>query len=127
MPQPVKISDALLADARQASELMHRSINGQIEHWAQLGRSLERLMNGQELHRLRAAAPAPKLSEVLASINQPSGRARLLAVLDAKPFPHFRPVPGHRSWMERIDANGTKVVGEFVNRRFTPVAELTKE
>jgi hypothetical protein len=48
----VKISDALLADARQASELMHRSINGQIE----------RLMNGQELHRLRAAAPAPKLS-----------------------------------------------------------------
>jgi hypothetical protein len=39
--QPVKIS-----------ELMHRSINGQIE----------RLMNGQELHRLRAAAPAPKLS-----------------------------------------------------------------
>jgi hypothetical protein len=127
MPQPVKISDALLADARQASEIMHRSINGQIEHWAQLGRSLERLMNGQELHRLRASAPAPRLSDILASINQPSGRGRLQAVLDAKPFPHFRPIPGHRSLMERTDENGTTLIGEFVHRKFTPVADLSKD
>jgi ParD-like antitoxin of type II bacterial toxin-antitoxin system len=122
MPQPVKISDALLLDARQAGEVMHRSINGQIEHWAQLGRSIERLLNGQEIHRLRTASPPPLLSDIMASINQPSGRARLQAVLDAKPFPHFRAVPGDRRLMEKIDEDGTKTVGEFIERKFVPVA-----
>ena len=120
MPQPVKISDALLLDARRAGEVMHRSINGQIEYWAQLGRSIERLLNGQEIHRLRAAAPPPKLSEILATINEPSGRARLHTILDAKPFPHFRAVPGDRHLMERIDEDGTRTIGRFIDRKFVP-------
>jgi len=121
MPQPVKISDALLLDARLASETMNRSIAGKIEFWAQLGRSVERLMNGQEIHRLRTFAPPPKLSEIMASISQPSGRARLQAVLDAKPFPHFRAVPGDRTLMERIDEDGTRTIGRFIQREFVPV------
>lgn len=127
MPQPVKISDALLLDARKAGEVMHRSINGQIEYWAQLGRSIERLLNGQEIHRLRAAAPPPKLSEILATIGEPAGRARLQAVLDAKPFPHFRAVPGSRVLMERIDENGTSSVGQFIDRQFVPVSTANAE
>jgi hypothetical protein len=125
VPQPVKISDALLLDARQAGEVMHRSINGQIEYWAQLGRSIERLLNGQEIHRLRAAAPPPLLSEILATISEPSGRARLQAVLAAKPFPHFRAVPGDRRLMERVDEDGTRTVGQFIHREFVPVSQTT--
>ena len=121
MPQPVKISDALLLDARKAGEIMHRSINGQIEYWAQLGRSIERLLNGQEIHRLRAAAPPPKLSEIMATVGEASGRARLQAVLDVKPFPHFRAVPGDRRLMERIDEDGTRTIGEFVDRKFVAI------
>jgi len=123
MPQPVKISDALLLDARKAGEVMHRSINGQIEYWAQLGRSIERLLNGQEIHRLRAAAPPPQLSEILATINQPSGRARLQAVLDAEPFPHFRQIPGPDRLFEKIDEDGTRTIGRIAGREFVAAAK----
>jgi hypothetical protein len=121
MPQPVKISDALLLEARIAGETMNRSMAGQIEFWAQLGRSIERLMTGKDIHRLRSTTPPPKLSEVLASIGTPAGRARLQAVLDAKPFPHFRAVPGDRTLMERIDEDGTRTIGRFIQRAFVPV------
>ena len=121
MPQPVKISDALLLDARKAGEVMHRSINGQIEYWAQLGRSIERLLNGQEIHRLRAAAPPPKLSEIMATVGEASGRARLQAVLDAEPYPHFRQLPGLQRLFERIDEDGTRTTGQIVGREFVPV------
>lgn len=123
MPQPVKVSDELILDARLAGETMHRSIAGQIEFWAQLGRSVERLLNGQEIHRLRTAAPPPKLSEVMESINKPEGRARLQAVLDARPFPHFIAVPGSRVLLERIEEDGTRTTGQFINREFVPVRD----
>jgi hypothetical protein len=121
MPQPVKISDALLLEARIAGETMNRSMAGQIEFWAQLGRSIERLMNGKDIHRLRADSPPPQLSEVLASVNTPAGRVRLQAVLDAEPFPHFRPVPGKHRLFERIDEDGTKTIGRVIDREFVPV------
>jgi hypothetical protein len=38
MSQPVKVSEALLLDARLAGEAPERSIAGQIEYWARLGR-----------------------------------------------------------------------------------------
>jgi hypothetical protein len=121
MPQPVKISDALLHEARLAGETMNRSMAGQIEFWAQLGRSIEHLMNGRNIHHIRSSAPPPKLSEVMSSINTPVGRARLQAVLDAKPFPHFRAVPGERTLMERIEEDGTRTIGRFIQREFVPV------
>lgn len=121
MPQPVMISDALILDARQAGEVMHRSTNRQIEFWAQLGRCIERLLNGQEIHRLREMAPPPKLSEIMATVGEPSGRARLQAVLDARPFPHFRQLQGPQRLFEKIDEDGTRTVGRIVGREFVPV------
>ena len=34
MSQPVRLSDEIMADARLASDVLDRSIAGQIEHWA---------------------------------------------------------------------------------------------
>ena len=42
MSQPVKISDDLVLDARLTGEIVRRSIAGQIEFWAALGRAIER-------------------------------------------------------------------------------------
>ena len=41
MPQPVKLSDALIDAARTESARADRSLASQIEHWAQLGRMIE--------------------------------------------------------------------------------------
>lgn len=41
MPTAVRISDNLLQDARKYSKVDHRSITGQIEHWAKIGKCAE--------------------------------------------------------------------------------------
>ena len=65
MSMPVKLSDDLVADAREEARTADRSITSQIEHWARLGKD--------------------------------AGNGRV----------------------ERIERNGTRTVGRFVNRRFT--------
>jgi hypothetical protein len=41
MPMPVRISDELLNEARKYSKIDHRSLAGQVEHWARIGKCVE--------------------------------------------------------------------------------------
>lgn len=41
MATAVRISENLLNDARKFSKVDHRSITGQIEHWARIGKCAE--------------------------------------------------------------------------------------
>ena len=41
MPTAVRISDELLSSARKYSKIEHRSLTGQIEHWARIGKCAE--------------------------------------------------------------------------------------
>lgn len=41
MATAVRISKNLLTDARKYSKVEHRSITGQIEHWARIGKCVE--------------------------------------------------------------------------------------
>lgn len=49
------------------------------------------------------------------------GRRRVVDDLDSQPFPHDEPAPGGPSLLVRIDADGTRTVGRFVDRRFQAV------
>ena len=40
MSQPVKLSDALVLEARMEADAQERSIAGQVEYWAKLGLSI---------------------------------------------------------------------------------------
>lgn len=118
MSQPVKLSDELVLDARLTAEVAARSIAGQIEYWAQLGRAVEPLLRGdQALALLRAGAVRP-LSECLQSVDSRAGRQRLAAHLQSQPFPHFEPARGRPGLLVRIEADGTRTVGRFVKRQF---------
>ena len=46
MGQPVKLSDTLILDARVVGKAAERSIAGQIEFWARVGRAVEPLLRG---------------------------------------------------------------------------------
>jgi len=41
MPAAVRVSDELLMEARKFSKVDHRSLTGQIEHWARIGKCAE--------------------------------------------------------------------------------------
>jgi hypothetical protein len=65
MSQPVKLSDALVLDARLAGEVLERSIAGQVEFWARLGRAVETLLQGEQALALCRSAAARPLSACL--------------------------------------------------------------
>ncbi|MBW2004727.1 MAG: hypothetical protein JRI72_08950 [Deltaproteobacteria bacterium] len=41
MPTAIRVSDELLSEARKFSKVDHRSLTGQIEHWAKIGKCSE--------------------------------------------------------------------------------------
>ena len=41
MATAVRISDGLISEARKYSKIEHRSLTGQIEHWARIGKCAE--------------------------------------------------------------------------------------
>jgi hypothetical protein len=122
MSQPVKISDELVLDARLTAEIAERSIAGQIEFWAQLGRAIEPLLEGSRALALRRAGAAVPLSECLASVDSATGRRRVMEYVELRPFPHYQPVPGSPDLLVRVAADGTRTVGRFVGREFQAVA-----
>ena len=121
MSQPVKLSDQLVLDARLAGKATERSIAGQVEFWAKLGRAIEPLLHGDRAIALCRSGAARSLSALIDSVDAPAGRKRLERHLASLPFPHYAPAPGAGGLLVRTDADGTRTIGRFVNRVFTPV------
>ncbi|HEX9290445.1 MAG TPA: hypothetical protein VF904_13060 [Anaeromyxobacteraceae bacterium] len=121
MGQPVKLSDDLMLDARLASETSERSMAGQVEFWARLGKAAERLLRGDEAVRLKRLGEARPLSACLAEVGTEAGKARLKEHLAAEPFPHFEAARGRPGALVKIDEDGTRTLGRFVKRQFRPL------
>lgn len=120
MSQPVKLSDALVLEARLAGEAQERSIASQVEFWAKLGRSVESLLNGKQVLALRRTGEATPLSDLVDVIDTPHGREKFRKYLQSEPYPHYEPFPSRKDLLVRIEENGTRTVGRFVNRVFVP-------
>ena len=121
---PVKLSDSLVLDARLAGEAMERSISGQVEFWARLGRAIDPILNGTQAMAASRRGASRRLVDLLAEVESATGRARLAEHLDSLPFPHFSAHPERVGLLVRIEADGTRTVGRFVNRVFTAVADV---
>ena len=125
MSQPVKLSDKLVLDARLTGEAAERSIAGQIEFWAKLGRAIEPLLQGVHAMALCRAGSAKPVSALLDSVDSPEGRRRVAEHLNTQPYPHYEPAdtPG---LLVRVTADGKRTLGRFVNRQFQAVKSRRK-
>ena len=126
MGQPVKVSAKLLLAARVTGQLLNRSIAGQIEYWASLGRALDPLIHGDAAAALCRSGKARPLSATLESVDSHKGRARVSDYLAEQPYPHFEADPGNPNLLIRIEANGRRTRGRFVNRKFQVVKAKRK-
>jgi hypothetical protein len=124
MGQPVKLSDELVDDARAVVPFSQRSIAGQIEFWAGLGKSIEPLLRGDQALSIQMAGKVRPLSELLAEVQTVKGRRRLEAVLSKRPYPHFKPVAGRPELICRIEEDGTETIGQFIGREFIAIEAL---
>lgn len=84
MGRAVKLSDELVESARYESEIYSRSMTQQIEHWARIGRAVERtgaygdrvraaLQADLEFDALTAEEKLSYLSQLERQIHMPSG------------------------------------------------------
>jgi hypothetical protein len=126
MGMPVKLSDDLVEQAREEAKAADRSITSQIEHWARLGRTVESLLRHDEVVALKRADRDSELA-----LAPPAKRAILAALRRiasgvppelAATLTHGRTVyqDDGTGRIERIDREGKRSVGRFVNRRFVP-------
>lgn len=125
MSQPVKLSDQLVLDARLTGEVAERSIAGQIEFWAKLGRAVEPLLQGIQAIALGRAGAAKPLSACLDTVDSAGGRRRVAEHLKTQPYPHYESAdtPG---LLIRTTADGKRTLGRFVNRQFQAVKSARK-
>ncbi len=116
----MKLSDPLVLNARLTAQVSERSIAGQIEYWAKLGRAIEPLLQGLQATALSRSGSARPVSECLGSVDSDEGRRRVAEHLESLPYPHYAPAdkPG---LLVRTEADGTRTLGRFVNRRFKAV------
>lgn len=118
MSQPVKLSDALVLDARIVGEAQERSIAGQVEFWAKLGRSVEVLLEGRQVLALSRSIAVAPLASAVDGVGTSKGRRQLSAHLESISFPHYAAHPTKPGLLVRTAEDGTETVGRFVNREF---------
>jgi hypothetical protein len=63
-----------------------------------------------------------KMAELaLDASDSAKGRERLVRYLKAQPYPHYESDPSNRDLVIRVEENGTRVSGHFVNKNFVVV------
>jgi len=138
MPQPVKVSDALIEAAREAAPLANRSLAAQVEHWAALGRAIEGSLTADQSVTLKRAiheplAPPYGSSEsaqavrerVIGALSQsltPEFRSRMRDRIAASPHPTYGTDEAYPGSLIRRDPDGTLTPGRLQGREFQPLA-----
>ena len=121
MGTSLKLSDDLVDEARHEAEAADRSLTSQIEHWARLGRSVESALRHEDVLALKRTAEvlAPRtrraLLTVLRRIASDGVRTDLSATLREGRTVYQDAGNGR---VERIERDGTRTGGRFVNRHF---------
>jgi hypothetical protein len=132
MPAPVKVSDSLLALAREEARAAHRSATAQIEHWATLGRAIEAMLAYRDvlaLKRAGEALPIPafvhrdEVQAVLANLVDDADREGVKARIRAAGAPLYAAEPDRPGRIVEIHADDTRSVGHVKGRRFVAAPE----
>lgn len=103
-PMPVKLSGELVEEARNSANLFHRSLTGQIEHWAAIGRAVEAQLPGDTLTRLlEQVGGTMKISRVADAAQ----RQQVITVLAG----FLSKITDEGEWLREISARGVPLYG----------------
>ena len=109
----------------ETAQMMERALGITADFWLNTQRreDLWDAMNiptAANAHKRKAPVP---LGELLAAVDTPEGRERLKQYLEGEPFPHFEQHPTRRNLLIKIEENGSRFVGRFVNRQFVEMLD----
>lgn len=96
----------------------NKDLQAKAEFWARLGKSIEPLLRGDRAFGPQRSGAARSLTESIQSVDTDVGRERVRVYLESRPFPHFEPCQNEPGMLVRIDEDGTRTRGRFINREF---------
>ena len=120
MSTPLRLSNELLVEAREASGRFHRSITQQVEHWAQLGRALEAVLSFSSTGKLKDLSQQPGIHSLLDKVETRAGKRKVLDSIKSNKRPVYSADPDNPQGVIQHLPNGRSVRGQFVNRKFVP-------
>lgn len=131
MPQPVKLSDRLVDAARAVVADTDRSVAGQIEHWASIGRAVSASLTPPETAKVKKgviAAPNNQQDDQSLALLQSlrlavsaAGQSRMGQILGGSDKPRYGSDPAFPSCLVRFESNGRRIPGHMVQRKFVPL------
>lgn len=129
MGMAVKLSDDLVNDARQEAAVTDRSLTSQIEYWARLGRTIERVLQHEEILNIKRTGELPSAPPtrraVLSALRQVASEASRRDFASELRSGRTVYQDAGDSRIERIEPDGTRAIGRFVNRHFVEDPEPT--
>ncbi len=129
MPQSVKLSDELIKSAKQDAEAADRSVAGQIEHWAKLGRGIEPFLQGASVTPIKTgaaltgAAALQARAAVMGAVRRfvdSDDQSAIAERLAGLPKPQYESDPTDPERIVQVGEDGRRERGRLINRRFVP-------
>ena len=125
----MKVSDELLALAKDEARGAHRSATAQIEHWATLGRAVEAMLAYGEMLSLKRAGqtlpipsvvPREEIHDILAALAADTNREKVKARIRRSGAPLYAADPEQPGLIVEIQADTTRTSGRLKRRQFVP-------
>ncbi len=127
----IKISEELAEAARAEALQADRSLTGQIEHWAKIGRGAESTLSAQMAHLIKRFGGDPqsvsdpqlllRLREALTHVHSSNHREKGTADFMNQNAPLYEADPLDPAGIVQVRPDGSKIRGRLENRVFVPV------
>jgi hypothetical protein len=133
MSTAIKVSETLAEEARAAAIDADRSLTGQLEHWARLGKAVEPLFNsamvsvlkrcGGDLSKIDEEAEKAKVLEVFERFRSAPPYSRVSEFLATTDGPLYEVAPESPGEIVQVSADGSRIKGRLVDRVFVADAD----
>jgi hypothetical protein len=124
---PMRLDQDLVQAASDVSGRYRRSIAEQVEYWAGIGRSVEKILDPDTLLSIQAGLSSlrivPKdnvaidVDDVFARLEADRRSGRLAELVSSGPV-RYQASPDHLGLLERIDVDGRRTLGQFRDGEF---------
>ncbi|WP_067864767.1 TA system antitoxin ParD family protein [Neptuniibacter marinus] len=133
---PLRLDANLVEQAKLSGKHLHRSTAEQIEYWADIGRSVSKVITPETLLQLYAGLVKVKVEPVDGPTVDPD---RLFDILEddrvagclqdniTSSSLKYQASAQYPGMLEQIALDGTVIVGQFENGKFTPSAGVICE
>lgn len=127
---PVRLQDDLMQAATIAGSRFHRSAAEQVEHWASLGRQINRFIDTDTLLKVSMGLVRLKVEP---TVGQPVDPEAVFAAVETdratgelskkitSSAVRYHASAAHPGYLEQVDEKGNRIVGSFKNGTFTPL------